>query len=209
MGNIPSNKGIALSKDEYAKHLLRCEKYKKPILKYRNESPNASRYLVIRNVMQELQVEVKLKKAQAEINKLIWDEEHGLDNVKLMDLAKIYGIANADDVRYIDHIRAALDKLIKKDNLTEMLGFLKQVSSESDTDLKVLIERAKEMKLIGLVPNGKMTYWRILETDDNLTVVKKALGEEGSLMDVLTNKYEVLKKLKIAVNRALEEKDNE
>lgn len=190
-----------------------CEPLKdetgKLTLKYQNPNNNSSRYLIIRNMMQEEQVEIRKRKLRAEIQKLIWTDE-GLESSKLLEIAQVYGISGADNSRNIESIRYALDNMIDKNNHTEMLKFMNQVNSEQDTTIKSFIAKGKDLNLVRLVETTTKKYWKLFEDEENpytLLTCRKGANEDESLVKELLENYEKFKKVKLAVSKKQEEMD--
>lgn len=181
----------------------------KPYLQYQNTQNSSKKYL-IRNIRKENKDEAKIKRNSALINKLIWDETNGLEIGKLMQIASVYGVPNSDDKRYIEDIRLALDKMINKNNLNDMLAFLKLVDSESDTEVLATISKAKELELI-YVEKGKLnSYWKgrdVDETEVTLCMCKKSEEQDVTLQKELIADYLKYQKLKKIVNNKLKSLD--
>ena len=172
------------------------------LLEHQNTSNKAKKYL-IRNKQQEIKEEANKKKLLAKLNTMLWDEEHGLGDAKIMQLGEIYNIPNANDERRIDEIKIMLEKTINKDNIDSMVKFMSEVNKESDLDIKQYITYANNFDIIKPEKKQTNTYiWCVPKEGDqwNICNLKKGKEVNECIFETFTENYDKFRRFKEAVD---------
>ena len=180
----------------------------KPILNYLNSTPNAKKFLILRNIRKELTDNVEIKKLRAKIDKYIWDEDNGLSNKKIMQIATGYGIPNSENERYINEIKTALDKMVDKNSMKSMVEFMNQISSETDVEVKALMTKAKEHSLLFVKETKINKAWKLIKEDGEefqIVMLKKDADPDTTLFEALIADYQKVQLVQKSLNKKLRE----
>lgn len=138
--------------------------------KYRD--PSRKPWFFLEDLVKEAEIKANKKKLLNKIDTLLWNEEFGLSDDKLREVAKTYEISMVDK-KSLDQIRVILDPLAKA-NPDE---FLERTNNKKDMKLVAFLNDCVDHKIIGHKKVRNSHSWYILtdtgDTDEKICSIRK------------------------------------